>query len=357
MKQGERSFVFLMQIGLFVAVGLMILYSTSAYNGKVRFDDSFYFVRKQAMSFLLGIVVMFFMMHISVETFFRYSGLLYVAAIVLCILVFFCGSSVNGSSRWLNIGGLSFQPSELAKVAIILFFPTRICRQKKDYKEDWKFLLQILWAMPLIISVAVTNLSTAVILMGISAGLLFISHPRYQMFLVLALTGVAGCAAFIGFASYRAKRILAWLHPTEYENGYQTVQGLYAIGSGGWLGKGYGKGIQKLGFLPEAQNDMIFAVVCEEFGLLGAIVIILMFAGLLFQLYRFAMHTRRLYHSLVICGVMIHIAIQVILNIAVVSNSIPNTGVTLPFISYGGTSALFLMSEFGIVLRMISEVR
>ena len=169
--------------------------------------------------------------------------------------------------------------------------------------------------------------------------------------------GVGFGAAFIMFESYRAERLKIWLHPEDYDKGYQTLQGLYAIGSGGLFGKGLGESMQKLGFVPEAQNDMIFSIICEELGLFGAICVILLFLLMIWRFMVIANNAPDLYGALIVVGVMAHVAIQVILNIAVVTNTIPNTGITLPFISYGGTSILFLLSEMGLALSVSRGIK
>ena len=206
--------------------------------------------------------------------------------------------------------------------------------------------------------IAVNNLSTAIIVAGIAFIMVFVVSPKYTHFIAFAAVAAVAVAGFILVQGYRADRISAWLHPEDHpDTAYQTLQGLYAIGSGGLVGQGLGESIQKLGFLPESQNDMIFAIICEELGLFGAVSIILIF---LFMIYRFmiiANNAPDLFGALLVVGVMGHIAIQVILNIAVVTNTIPNTGITLPFISYGGTSVLFLLMEMGIVLSVSNQIK
>ena len=182
--------------------------------------------------------------------------------------------------------------------------------------------------------------------------LIFVSNPRYLPFVGIGAAGILFIGIFLGMASYRLERLAIWRNPEAYEKGFQTIQGLYAIGSGGIFGKGLGSSLQKLGFVPEAQNDMIFSIICEETGLAGGCLVILIFALLIWRLMVTATHAKDLCGSLIAAGIMGHMAIQVILNIAVVTNSIPNTGITLPFISYGGTSVLFLLGEMGIALAV-----
>ena len=200
-----------------------------------------------------------------------------------------------------------------------------------------------------------SNLSTAIIILGIAVILIFAASPRYGQFVIMAALGAGFMAIFLAMESYRLERLAIWQNPEKYEKGYQTLQGLYAIGSGGLFGKGLGKSIQKLGFVPEAQNDMIFSIICEELGYVGACVIL--FLILIWRFFVIATHAVDLFGALIAAGAMGHMMIQVILNIAVVTNTIPNTGITLPFISYGGTSAVFLLIEMGLVLSVSSLVK
>lgn len=206
--------------------------------------------------------------------------------------------------------------------------------------------------LPIVALVGTNNLSTAIIILGIGVILIFVSSSRYLPFVWVGAGGMGFVAIFLGMESYRLERLAIWRNPEKYEKGFQTIQGLYAIGSGGIFGKGLGSSLQKLGFVPEAQNDMIFSIICEETGLLGASLVILIFGLLIWRLMVNATHAPDLSGALICAGIMGHMALQVILNIAVVTNTIPNTGITLPFISYGGTSVLFLMGEMGLALSV-----
>ncbi len=211
--------------------------------------------------------------------------------------------------------------------------------------------------VPIVGVVAKTNLSTAIIILGIAVCLTFVASPKYKPFFLMAFWVVGFGAMFIMKEGYRAERIKIWRHPEDFEKGYQTLQGLYAIGSGGLFGKGLGESMQKLGFLPEAQNDMIFSIICEELGLFGAVCVILLFLLLIWRFLVIANNASDLFGALIVVGIMAHVAIQVILNIAVVTNSIPNTGITLPFISYGGTSVAILLTEMGLALSVSRGIK
>ena len=235
---------------------------------------------------------------------------------------------------------------------MILFLAEKVSRQKKKRNSFLNLLLVIGMVLPVVALVGTNNLSTAVIILGIAVIVVFVSDKRYIQFVWMGALGIGVVAVFLGMESYRLERLAIWKNPEAYEKGYQTIQGLYAIGSGGLFGRGLGESIQKLGFVPEAQNDMIFSIICEELGYVGAVLLIVAFFILIWRFMVISVHAPDLFGALIAAGAMAHIAIQVILNIAVVTNTIPNTGITLPFISYGGTSILFLLSEMGLVLSV-----
>ena len=282
----------------------------------------------------------------------KYAIAAYLISLALSTLVLFAGNAYNGSRRWLSLGPLSFQPSEFAKLAVILFLARMVGRQKKKRNSFLNLVFVIALVLPIVALVGTNNLSTAIIILGIAVIVVFVSDKRYMQFVWIAAAGAGMMALFLGMESYRLERIAIWKNPEAYEKGYQTIQGLYAIGSGGLFGRGFGESIQKLGFVPEAQNDMIFSIICEELGFVGATILMLVFLVLIWRFMVIAVHAPDLFGSLIAAGAMGHIAIQVILNVAVVTNTIPNTGITLPFISYGGTSVLFLLSEMGLVLAV-----
>ena len=340
--------------------GLVMLYSSSAYISGNKYDDSTYFLRKQLRNIALGSFALTFFAAIDYRRWKKWGGAAYLIAFVLCVLVLIpgIGSSSHGSSRWIQIAGIQFQPSEVSKLAIIIFLASvieKIPRQLAKFSSILKIMAIML---PLVGVIAYSNLSTAVIVMGIAVCMLFVASPKYSHFFALAGAGIVFIVVFIMAAGYRMGRVEAWLHPeTAGDAGYQTLMGLYAIGSGGLFGKGLGGSLQKLGNVPESQNDMIFTIICEELGLFGAICVILLFLLLIWRMMVIANNARDLFGALLVVGIMSHIAIQVILNIAVVTNTIPNTGVILPFISYGGTSIIFLMGEMGLALSVSRGIR
>ena len=266
-----------------VCFGLIMLYSTSAYNATLKFNNPTFYLKQQIKATLIGIVGMAVIARIDYRIWAKLSPLAYIGAIGLSTLVLFIGDEYNGSKRWLSIGPLSFQPAEFAKIAIIIFVAYLISKAPKSISKFSTMVKIILIVAPIVGLVAVNNLSSAIIILGIAVIMIFVSSPKYAQFMALGLIGVGGMAGFLLFASYRVERLKVWLSPEDYDKGFQTLQGLYAIGSGGLFGKGLGESMQKLGFVPEAQNDMIFSIICEELGLFGAICVIILFVLLIWR--------------------------------------------------------------------------
>lgn len=343
-----------------IGFGLVMLYSSSSYTATNKFGDSAYYLKHQLQSMALGLIPMFLCIAIDYRVWKHFGFLAYFVSFFLCIAVFIPGIGVerNGSARWIKLGPVQFQPSEFAKIAVIVFLAMLIEKVPKQMEKGINLFKMLAFLIPILGIVAYTNLSTAIIIAGIAVCMLFVVSPKIMPFVMIALGGGGLAALFVSLSSYRGGRIEAWLHPeTAGAKGYQTMQGLYAIGSGKLFGKGLGASLQKLGNVPESMNDMIFTIICEELGLFGAICVIMLYIILLWRMMIIANNARDLFGSLLVTGIMSHIAIQVILNIAVVTNTIPNTGVTLPFISYGGTSVLFLMTEMGLVLGVSRGIR
>lgn len=353
-----------------VGFGLVMIYSASSYNATVEMDDAMYFLIHQGGAAAVGIGAMVVVSWIPYHFWERFAVLGYIVSIFLILLVLTpLGREVNGARRWLNIG-ISVQPAEIAKLAMILFLASMICKIGRKVRSTKGFcvILGMAGVVCVLVWKITDNMSSAIIIFGIAFLMLFVASPDYKRFVTVGLAGVAGAVAVVYLISqasttegmnFRGVRILAWLDPEKYadDTGFQTLQGLYAIGSGGIFGKGLGQSIQKLGYLPEEQNDMIFAVICEELGLFGAIAVILIFLLMIWRFMVIANNAPDLFGALLVVGVMGHIAIQVILNIAVVTNTIPNTGISLPFISYGGTSVMFLLIEMGLVMSVARRIR
>ncbi len=352
--------------------GMVMVYSTSSYEANLDFGDSAYYLKKQLFATILGLVAMLFVSNIPYHFWERFAMLGYIVSAVLILLIIPFGHEANGAKRWLYIGPISLQPAEVAKLCMILFLASMICTMGKQIRSRKGFWTVLLIPAPIAVMIwqITNNLSSAIIIMGIAVLMLFVSCPDYKRFILLGLAGAAAVAAIVfvivqtaesqaDSLNFRGGRILAWLDPEAYASGkgFQTIQALYAIGSGGVLGKGLGESMQKLGFLPEAQNDMIFSIICEELGLFGGYAVIIMFILLIWRFMIVANNAPDLFGALLVVGVLGHIAIQVILNIAVVTNTIPNTGISLPFISYGGSSVMFLLIEIGLVLSVAKGIR
>lgn len=351
--------------------GLVMLYSTSSYSAALKFNgNSMYYFSRQAVISAGSLVALLLISKIDYHWYAKIAKMIYWIAFVLMALVLTpLGIEAYGARRWIQLPfGQSMQPAEVTKIAIILFIPLLICKAGKHIKDLKVFGKIFLWGAAAAAGVffLTDNLSTAIIVMGMVCVMLFVAHPKTAPFIALAGVG----AAFIAVAvkvlkgmsdvegGFRIQRILVWLHPEKYsgEGGFQVMQGLYAIGSGGFFGKGLGNSAQKM-IIPEVQNDMILSIICEELGVFGAIVVLTLFGMLLYRLMFIARNAPDLYGSLIVTGIFAHIAIQVILNVAVVLNIIPTTGITLPFISYGGTSILFLMAEMGLALGVSRRIQ
>ena len=369
-KTDYYDYSLLAVIILLTCFGLVMLYSTSSYMAELNYGDDMYYFKKQAAISFGCIIIALGISQIDYHILTKFTGVLYGMAAVLMILVKTpLGRTANGARRWLNLGPLSFQPSEVAKIAVIVCLSYMIVNMGRNIKTLKAFMILAGSgsALAFLAYACTDNLSTAIIIFCITMGLIFIAHPKVKPFLIAAGVGIVLIIIFVMIlsssletsSSFRLRRILVWLHPEDFASGdgYQTIQALYAIGSGGFLGRGLGNSIQKLGSVPEAQNDMIFSIVCEELGILGGIILLLLFAYLLYRLFFIAQNAPDMFGSLRVSGIFIHIALQVIFNIAVVLNLMPNTGVTLPFVSYGGTSIVFLMSEMGLALSVARQIK
>ena len=369
-KTDYYDYSLLAVIILLTCFGLVILYSTSSYMAELNYGDDMYYFKKQAAISFGCIIIALGISQIDYHILTKFTGVLYgMAAILMMLVKTPLGRTANGARRWLNLGPLSFQPSEVAKIAVIVCLSYMIVNMGRNIKTLKAFMILAGSgsALAFLAYACTDNLSTAIIIFCITMGLIFIAHPKVKPFLSAAGVGIVLIIIFVMIlsssletsSSFRLRRILVWLHPEDFASGdgYQTIQALYAIGSGGFLGRGLGNSIQKLGSVPEAQNDMIFSIVCEELGILGGIILLLLFAYLLYRLFFIAQNAPDLFGSLMVSGIFIHIALQVIFNIAVVLNLMPNTGVTLPFVSYGGTSIVFLMSEMGLALSVARQIK
>ena len=370
-KRKEQSEYFFDYSLLFIVLfllgfGLVMIYSASSYEAFQSYEDTTYYMKKQLIAIVIGMVLMIIVANIPYHFWERFALLGYVVAMALVPLVKIPGLGVesHGAYRWIKIPGigLNLQPAEVAKLCLILFLAVMVCKMGKSVRTMKGFAVMILLPMPVVLEVYLItkNLSSAIIIMGISVLMVFVASPDYKKFVIMGVLVLIGAVLIVFLAvsstqnaaegeevNFRFGRIATWLNPESDATGtgFQTLQGLYAIGSGGIWGKGLG------------QNDMIFSIICEELGLFGAVAVIIMFIMLLWRMMVIANNAPDLFGAMLVVGVMGHIAIQAILNIAVVTNSIPNTGISLPFISYGGSSVMFLLIEIGLVLSVARRIQ
>lgn len=364
-RRGENYFDYtlLFVVIFLVCFGLVMIYSTSWYsaaNKAIYGYDGLYFFKRQSVFSILGIVMIFVITRFDYHFWTRFAFFAYLVMLVLQTMVLIPGVGivVNGSRRWLGIGNfLTFQPSEVAKLVLILFLSLVASKSVNELKTLRGIVATMAVGVPLIILVVINNLSTAIVLTGITFSIVFVASSKYKQFGLMILGVIAFGLVGLMAAGYRMQRIDAWLNVETSDNAFQTRQALYAIGSGGLFGKGLGNSIQKLEYIPEAHNDMIFSIICEELGLFGAIAVIAMFILLLWRCMVIANNAPDLFGALLVVGVMAQIGIQVLINVAVATNSMPNTGIPLPFISYGGTSVTFLLCEIGLVLAVSKQIR
>ena len=372
-----------------IIFGLIMVYSASYYKCSITkaFNyDSMHFLKNQALMSVVGLIAMLVVSNINYH-FWKKEPIVFLAValsigLTLVLLTRFFGEghplnltiTANGATRWVKFGPISFQVAEPVKIAVIVTtawladkFGTEEIKWKKFTFKHWVATGAI--AVPGVflagfLGIISSNMSSALIIAVIGVVMYFAWHPKSALFYLVALVGLAGIAVFIYVVSqqgvvdaeegFRLTRIRAWLDPYSYESdeSFQSLQALYAIGSGGLFGKGLGNSIQKLGKIPEPYNDFIFSIVCEELGVMGASLLLLMFIYLLYRIYSVAQKAEDLFGRMLATGVFSHIALQVVMNIAVVTGALPNTGVTLPFISYGGTATIFLLIEIGMVLNV-----
>lgn len=353
-----------MTIGI-ALFGVIMIYSAGYYTAAGK-ENPYRYVKQQGLCLVIGVIAMVGISKFDYQILFKrlfgkkitFSHIIYLMAFLLQLAVMVVGVELNGAKRWLKLGPVQFQPSELSKIAMILFIAYAIYQKREALDRFSGFFRLGIYASLLIVPIAVENLSAAIIVAGIFGGMCFIASKKIKYFAcIIGAVGAVGTMALLFGDSYRSDRLQIWLDVENHEKGFQILQGLYAVASGGLFGKGLGESMQKLGYIPEAYNDMIFAVICEELGIVGAVFVVLAFVILLWRILFIACHAPDLYGSMLCLGVMLQLGIQVVLNIAVVTNSMPSTGISLPLISYGGTSAIIIMMEIGLVLGVSRQIK
>lgn len=352
--------------------GLVMIYSASSYTAIQEYDgDAGHYMKRQLLAIIIGLVMMIIVANIDYHFWERFAMLGYIVSAGAILMVLTpLGIESHKARRWFKIPGigLQVQPAEIAKLCMILLLAVMVCKMGKGIRSMKGFMIMLCIPAPIAVMIwqITSNLSSALIVMAIAVLMVFVASPDYKKFVIMALIVLAVAAIVVFYAvqtggqgNFRLGRVNAWLDPESQsqDKGFQTLQGLYAIGSGGIWGKGLGQSMQKLKFLPESQNDMIFSIICEELGLFGAIAVIVMFIMLIWRMMIIANNASDLFGAMLVVGVIGHIAVQAILNIAVVTNTIPNTGISLPFISYGGSSVMFLLIEIGLVLSVAKRIQ
>ena len=352
---------FFILVLVLLGTGLVMMFSASYAKGYFEYGDSYYFIKKQVMFAAAGFVVMILLSRVNYNIWRVMAFPVYVVANCLLILVKFIGSSSKGAERWISIAGIRFQPSEVAKFAIILiisFYISKNYNKMHTFKDGLLIPGGILGITTLLVVIQ-PHLSGAVITFATGLVLMIIGGTRIKWLALIGAVAGGGGIFIILQMGYMQDRITAWLNPASdpLGKGFQTLQSLYAIGSGGLFGLGLGRSRQKYLYLPEAHNDCIFSIVCEELGFIGAFIIIVLFALLIYRGFIIAWSAPDKFSSLITVGIIAQLSFQILFNIAVATNTVPVTGITLPFFSYGGTSLMMLLGEMGIVLSVSRSSR
>lgn len=364
-KRAGMDISFLALVVILLAIGVTMVLSASfarAYfdpGGVTKGKATYYFIR-QFIFAALGVAAMIICSRLPVGFYKRFSMPVLIAAVILLMLVPIIGTNANGAKRWIGFGAFTIQPSEIAKIGIILAFASMICARRGRMKSFRYGILPFAAILIVIVGLLVLepHFSASIIIVAIGGVMLFLGGARLVWFIAAAVAAGGGIAVLLTMFPYASTRITTWRDPfaSTSDEGYQIVQSLYSIGSGGLTGLGLGQSRQKYLYLPEEHNDFIFSVVCEELGFIGALLILTLFALLIIRGYWIALHSTDRYGFLVAAGITTLLAIQVILNVAVVTNLVPCTGISLPFFSYGGTALLMQMAEMGIVLSISRDL-
>ena len=359
-KKNTQSvdFTFLIIVIILLIYGLIMVFSASSASAHYYNGDAFYFIKKQLFFALLGLVGMWIASNIDIKFIQKNSPLFLAITFIMLVLVLIpgIGMKINGARRWLGVGSISFQPSEVAKYAIIFFTAHSLSLRREPLKQFWKDLFPYLFVIGVFAGMVLLedHLSGATVIAFTGCLIVYLAGARTSHFVCLAISGVALIAIAIMIEPYRAARFTTFMDPfaDPLGAGFQIVQSLYAIGSGGFFGLGLGQSRQKYLYIPEPHNDFIFSIICEELGFFGALLVILLFALLIWRGIKIAMSAPDLFTSLSTAGIIGLVGFQALVNIAVVTGSMPVTGMALPFFSYGGSALLFLLTSMGFVLNV-----
>ena len=352
----KKSLLIFLSAFLLSAFGLLMIYSSSHIWSEYKFNDPYYYVRHQLIFFFIGLILIYFIRKIDYKLYYKYSNIILLGSFILLVLVLIpgLGQVRNGSRSWFGIGSLGIQPSELAKISLIIFTAKYLSKSEKTIKFFKKGTLPILLIIFLFFGLIMLepDFGTGMVIVMSLMFMLFISNIKLSFFGIMGTLGLGGIVALIIIAPYRLARILSFLNPWSdpLGSGFQIIQSLYAIGPSGLFGKGLGNSVQKHFYLPEPQTDFIFAIISEEFGFLGIMILSILFLTLFYNTIKISLNQKDLFAKYLSFGLIIEIIFQTILNISVVIGLVPVTGVTLPFISYGGSSLLVSFIMIGIIL-------
>lgn len=357
----KKSLLIFLSALLLSIFGLLMIYSSSHIWSEYKFNDPYYYVRHQLIFFFVGLILIYFIRKIDYKLYYKYSNIILLGSFILLVIVLIpgLGQVRNGSRSWFGIGSLGIQPSELAKISLIIFTAKYLSKSEKTIKFFKNGTLPILLIIFLFFGLIMLepDFGTGMVIVMSLMFMLFISNIKLSFFGIMGTLGLGGIAALIIIAPYRLARILSFLNPWSdpLGSGFQIIQSLYAIGPSGLFGKGLGNSVQKHFYLPEPQTDFIFAIISEEFGFLGILIISILFLTLFYNTIKISLNQKNLFAKYLSFGLIIEIIFQTILNISVVIGLVPVTGVTLPFISYGGSSLLISMISIGIILNISRE--
>ena len=359
--QRPVDYTFVAIVLALLTYGLIMVFSASSATAHYRMNDTFYFIKKQFFFAMIGLVGMYIVSLIHYKFYYRFAlPILGISAFLLLVVLTPLGVSVNGAQRWLGFGSFTFQPSEIAKFAIVIFLAKSLPENKDLLEKFWGGFVVYLAIIGVVAGIILLepHMSGAMIIIGVGIVMLFVAGAKIRHFLYMAGPAVAGVLGLIVMAPYRMKRLTTFLDPFSdmLGSGFQIVQSLYAIGSGGLFGLGLGQSRQKFLYLPEPQNDFIFSIICEELGFIGAVLVVVLFVALIWKGIQIAIKAPDTFSSMLVTGIISLIAVQVILNIAVVTSSMPATGIPLPFFSYGGTSLVILLAGMGMILNVTRHI-
>ena len=358
MKKRNVEILLVVSVILISIFGIIMIYSASSIWAEYKYNDPLKYVKNQALFFIIGLILMFLVSKINYKFYLKKSNILLIGCIILLILVLIPGVGMvrNGSRSWFGIGSFGIQPSEFTKLALIIFTSKYLMNNEKNMKNIKKGVLPILCVLIFVFGLIMLqpDFGTGMIIVVSIIGLLFVGGVSMKFFIGLGILGVLGITGLIIIAPYRLARILSFLNPWSdpLGSGFQIIQSLYAIGPGGLFGFGFLNSRQKHFYLPEPQTDFIFSIISEEFGFLGIVIVVILFLTIIITGFKISKNCKDLFGKYLSFGIMFQLSFQALLNLMVVVGLIPVTGVTLPFLSYGGSSLLITLCSIGVILNI-----